>query len=225
MLAFFSSGGSCDHSGRLPRAILGFCRSAAVVCHCLSFAVKLFEPFKSVSLPLFRFLENGKPVSFSLFRFLQNGLLFFGEFFRSLDGFRGQELPQSCFQLVNGVIPLIDLFLRGRQRVALGGSFVDWYFFHPTTSCHRRSRFLLLGSNVPTDGANVKVGSLTIVQRTSNGGLRFGIRRCAFDDEPYGVAESYGREGVDMEKHVSKNATKPIIGSHHRSQEINGIGA
>ncbi|MED6227148.1 hypothetical protein PIB30_110677, partial [Stylosanthes scabra] len=43
------------------------------------------------------------------------------------------------------------------------------------------------------------VGSVTTVQRTWNGGSRFGIRRCAFDDEPYGVAESYSREGVDME--------------------------
>ncbi|MED6210012.1 hypothetical protein PIB30_060059 [Stylosanthes scabra] len=27
----------------------------------------------------------------------------------------------------------------------------------------------------------------------------FEIRRCAFGDKPYGVAESYSREGVDME--------------------------
>ncbi|MED6198927.1 hypothetical protein PIB30_071284 [Stylosanthes scabra] len=30
----------------------------------------------------------------------------------------------------------------------------------------------------------------------------FEIRRCAFDDKPYGVAESYSREGVDMERLV-----------------------
>ncbi|MED6150173.1 hypothetical protein PIB30_069790 [Stylosanthes scabra] len=86
----FSLPGPCDHSGRFPRVILGFCCSAAVVCHRLSLA---------------------------------NSLLSSGELFRSLDGFRGhcrfsglpfQEFPQSCFQLVNGVVPLIDLFLRGR---------------------------------------------------------------------------------------------------------------
>ncbi|MED6127964.1 hypothetical protein PIB30_093120 [Stylosanthes scabra] len=27
----------------------------------------------------------------------------------------------------------------------------------------------------------------------------FEVRRCAFSDKPYGVAESYSREGVDME--------------------------
>ncbi|MED6197057.1 hypothetical protein PIB30_053187 [Stylosanthes scabra] len=27
----------------------------------------------------------------------------------------------------------------------------------------------------------------------------FGVRRCAFGDKPYGVAESYSREGVDVE--------------------------
>ncbi|MED6208949.1 hypothetical protein PIB30_049844 [Stylosanthes scabra] len=45
------------------------------------------------------------------------------------------------------------------------------------------------------------VGSLTFVQRISNGGrdTRFGTRRCAFDDKPYGVAESYSREGVNVE--------------------------
>ncbi|MED6147244.1 hypothetical protein PIB30_042270 [Stylosanthes scabra] len=49
--------------------------------------------------------------------------------------------------------------------------------------------------------ASVKVGSLTIVQRTSNGGrdTRFGTRRYAFGDEPYGVAESYSQEGVNVE--------------------------
>ncbi|MED6125877.1 hypothetical protein PIB30_072781, partial [Stylosanthes scabra] len=82
---------------------------------------------------------NGKSVSFSLFRFLENSLLSSGELLCSLDGFRGQccfsglpfqELPQSCFQLVNGVVPLIDPFLRGRQRVAFGGSLVGWYLFH-----------------------------------------------------------------------------------------------
>ncbi|MED6195078.1 hypothetical protein PIB30_034622 [Stylosanthes scabra] len=44
----------------------------------------------------------------------------------------------------------------------------------------------------------VEVESSTIVRRTSKGDLdtRFGTRRCAFDDKPYGVAESYSREGV-----------------------------
>ncbi|MED6139618.1 hypothetical protein PIB30_085546 [Stylosanthes scabra] len=55
------------------------------------------------------------------------------------------------------------------------------------------------------------VGSLTIVQRTSNGGqdTRFGTGRCAFDDEPYGVAESYSREGVDV---VVNSPRNPEIG-------------
>ncbi|MED6177190.1 hypothetical protein PIB30_095672, partial [Stylosanthes scabra] len=46
-----------------------------------------------------------------------------------------------------------------------------------------------------------QVESLMIVQRTSNGGrdARFGTKRCAFDDESYGVAESYNREGVNVE--------------------------
>ncbi|MED6139546.1 hypothetical protein PIB30_084818 [Stylosanthes scabra] len=30
----------------------------------------------------------------------------------------------------------------------------------------------------------------------------FGVRRCAFGDKPYGVAESYSREGIDMERLV-----------------------
>ncbi|MED6200864.1 hypothetical protein PIB30_089435, partial [Stylosanthes scabra] len=53
----------------------------------------------------------------------------------------------------------------------------------------------------------VKVGSLTIVQRTSNGGrdTRYGTRRCAFNDEPYGVAESYSREGVNVEVNSSRS--------------------
>ncbi|MED6129783.1 hypothetical protein PIB30_111443, partial [Stylosanthes scabra] len=75
-----------------------------------------------------------------------------------------QELPQSCFQLVDGVVPLIDPFLRGRQRVAFGRSLVGWYFFHRrfrvTGACDSYS----FGSSVPTDGANVKDGPLTIVQ-------------------------------------------------------------
>ncbi|MED6110827.1 hypothetical protein PIB30_046382 [Stylosanthes scabra] len=56
--------------------------------------------------------------------------------------------------------------------------------------------------SVPTDGANVKVESSTVVQRTSKGGrdTRFGTRRCAFDDKPYSVAESYSREGVVVEQ-------------------------
>ncbi|MED6172230.1 hypothetical protein PIB30_048083 [Stylosanthes scabra] len=52
-----------------------------------------------------------------------------------------------------------------------------------------------------------EVGSLTVVQRTSKRGrdTRFGTRRCAFGDEPYGVAESYSREGVNVEVNSSRS--------------------
>ncbi|MED6177192.1 hypothetical protein PIB30_095713, partial [Stylosanthes scabra] len=62
-----------------------------------------------------------------LFRLVQDWLLPFGEFFRSFYGFRGQcslsglsflELSQSCLQLLNSLVPLIDLLFRGRLRVA-----------------------------------------------------------------------------------------------------------
>ncbi|MED6173175.1 hypothetical protein PIB30_056771 [Stylosanthes scabra] len=75
-------------------------------------------------------------------------------------------------------------------------------------SDHRCLRFLLLVSrSVPTDDTNVKVESLTIVQRTSKRGrdTRFGTRRCAFGDKPYGVAESYSREGVIVEVNSSRS--------------------
>ncbi|MED6190436.1 hypothetical protein PIB30_105884, partial [Stylosanthes scabra] len=51
------------------------------------------------------------------------------------------------------------------------------------------------------------VESLTVVQRTSKGGrdTRFGTRSCAFGDKPYGVAESYSREGVNVEVNSSRS--------------------
>ncbi|MED6212328.1 hypothetical protein PIB30_082260 [Stylosanthes scabra] len=87
------------------------------------------------------FLELFESVFLSLFRLVQDGLLLFCELFRSFHGFRGQcslsglplqELSQSCFQLLNGMVPLIDLLFRGRLRVAaVGSSLVEWYFFYP----------------------------------------------------------------------------------------------
>ncbi|MED6140877.1 hypothetical protein PIB30_097671 [Stylosanthes scabra] len=34
---------------------------------------------------------------------------------------------------------------------------------------------------------------------------RFGTKRCAFGDKPYGVAESYSRKGVNVEVNSSRS--------------------
>ncbi|MED6174561.1 hypothetical protein PIB30_070200 [Stylosanthes scabra] len=100
-------------------------------------------------------------------------------------------------------------------KAAVGSSFMEWYFFHPLLGSQVPALLAPRSRKVPTDGANVKVRSLTIVQRTSNGGqdTRFGTRRCAFDDEPYGVAESYSREGVDIVVNSPRNPEIGLWGS------------
>ncbi|MED6124385.1 hypothetical protein PIB30_058445, partial [Stylosanthes scabra] len=86
-------------------------------------------------------------------------------------------------------------------------SVIEWYFFHSLLGSPMPALLAPRSRSVPTDGANVKVESLTIVQRTSKGGrdARFGTRKCTFGDKPYGVAESYSREGVVVEVNSSRN--------------------
>ncbi|MED6111783.1 hypothetical protein PIB30_055526 [Stylosanthes scabra] len=93
------------------------------------------------------------------------------------------------------------------QGVVAVVSLGEWYFFHSLLGSPGPALLAPRSRKVPIDGVNVKIGSSTIVQRTSKGGqdTRFGTRRCPFGDKPYGVALSYCREGVDVKVNSSRS--------------------
>ncbi|MED6128365.1 hypothetical protein PIB30_096995 [Stylosanthes scabra] len=68
----------------------------------------------------------------------------------------------AASRLLDGLVPLVDFLFRSRLRVTVVGCtlIVDWYFFVHLLLGSPALRFLFLEYEIPTDGANVKVGSL-----------------------------------------------------------------
>ncbi|MED6126963.1 hypothetical protein PIB30_083571 [Stylosanthes scabra] len=102
-----------------------------------------------------------------------------------------------CFRASSSALLMASEASAASRGVVGVVSVIEWYFFHSLLKSPMPALLAPQSRSVPTDGANVKVESSTIVQRNSKGGrdTRFGTRRCAFGDKPYGVAESYRIKG------------------------------
>ncbi|MED6199987.1 hypothetical protein PIB30_080996 [Stylosanthes scabra] len=111
-----------------------------------------------------------------------------------------------CFRASSSALLMASEASAASRGVAGVVSFIEWYFFYSLLGSPTPALLVPRSWKIPTEGANVKVESLTVVQRTLKGGrdTRFGTRRCAFYDKPYGVAESYSREGVNVEVNNSR---------------------